>query len=186
MHWLVYYCDLVKAGCQNSQQAHRLANSSIALPAWMLQGRQMAAIQLDSIMKLVRKLLVGHTRSISDPVLRWRDFRLTTSSILSVNICCLWRVRLLCTSPCGIPRLPQRPFIRGPHDANPLPIAPNEVVNKQWYCAWSLYYTHEQIWQQSDNETTRILISALKKDQNSCFWTFVVHFAIECELTPKK
>ena len=25
-----------------------------------------------------------------------------------------------------------------------------------------------------------------KKDQNNCFWTFAVHFAIDSELTPKK
>ena len=25
-----------------------------------------------------------------------------------------------------------------------------------------------------------------KKDQNNCFWTFVVHFAVECELIPPK
>ena len=25
-----------------------------------------------------------------------------------------------------------------------------------------------------------------KKDQNDYFWTFAVHFAIECELTPQK
>ena len=25
-----------------------------------------------------------------------------------------------------------------------------------------------------------------KKDQNNHFWTFAVHFAIECELTPQK
>ena len=36
------------AGCQNSRQAQSVANSSLALPAWMLQGRQMAPIQLDS------------------------------------------------------------------------------------------------------------------------------------------
>ena len=87
---------------------------------------------------LVKKLLVGHTRSISDPILRWRDFRLTTSSILYEKICYWWRVRLLCTPPCGIPTLPQRPSLRGPHDANALQIAPNEVVNKQWYCAYYL------------------------------------------------
>ena len=110
-------------------------NSSLALPAWMLQGHQMAPIQLDSITMLLKKLLVGHTRSISGPILRGRDFRLATSSILSEKSCCLWWVRLLCTSPCGIPRLPPASFYVGLHNVNPLPIAPNEVVNKQWYRA---------------------------------------------------
>ena len=87
---------------------------------------------------LVKELLVGHTRSISDPILRWRDFRLTTSSILYEKICYWCRVGLLCTPPSGIPTLPQRPSVRGPHNANALQFAPNEVVNKQWYCAYYL------------------------------------------------
>ena len=94
-------------------KAESVANSSLALPAWMLQGRQMAPIQLDSITMLVKKLLVGHTRSITGPLLRGRDFRLITSSILYEKICCLWWVRLLCTSPCGTLRLPPASFFVG-------------------------------------------------------------------------
>ena len=101
------------AGCQNSRQAQSVANSSFALPAWMLHGRQMAPIQLESITMLIKKLLVGHTRSISGPILRGRDFILTTPSILYENICCLWWVRHLCTSPCGMPRLPLASFYVG-------------------------------------------------------------------------
>ena len=37
----------------------------------------------------VTKLLVGHTRSISGPILRRRAFRLTAYSILYEKICCL-------------------------------------------------------------------------------------------------
>ena len=118
-----------------SRLAQSVANSSVALPAWMLHGHQMAPIQLDSVTILLKKLLVGHTRSISGPILRGRYFRLTTSSILSEKICCLWCIRLLCTPPCGIPRLPPASFYVGPHSVNPLPIAPNEVVKKQWYHA---------------------------------------------------
>ena len=135
----------------------------------MLQGRQLAPIQLGSITMLLRELPVGHTGSISGPILRWRDFRLTTSSILYEKIRCLWRVGLLCTSPCGIPTLPQRPSMRGPHDANPLPIIPNEVVNKQLYCAKYLWLTHNQIWRQSDNETTKMLSSFEKRKRTKIF-----------------
>ena len=117
------------------EKAQSVANSSVALPAWMLHVHQMAPIQLDSVTILLKKLLVGHTRSISGPILRGRYFRLTTSLILSEKICCLWCVRLLCTPPCGIPRLPPASFYVGLHSVNPLPIAPNEVVNKQWYRA---------------------------------------------------
>ena len=137
---------------------------------------------------LVKKLLVGHTRSISGLILRWRDLRLTTSSILYEMICCLWRVRLLCTSPCGIPTLPQRPFMRGPHDASTLPIAPNEVVNKQWYCAYYiLKYTQTHmaaIWQWDNKNSNQRLTK--KNDQNNCCWTFAVHFFIECEFNSPK
>ena len=102
----VKHCNLVKADCQNSRQTQSLANSSLALPDWMLQSRQMAPIQLDSIMMLLREFLVGHTGSISGPILRSRDFRLTASSILYEKICCLWRVRILCISLCGRPQYP--------------------------------------------------------------------------------
>ena len=80
---------LVKAGCQKSRQAQILAQNRLAPPLRMLKGRQMAPIQLDSITMLVKKLLVGHTRSISGPILIGRDFRLTASSILYEKICCL-------------------------------------------------------------------------------------------------
>ena len=83
-------------------------------------------------------LLVGHTGSISGPILRWRYFRLTTSSILYEKICCLWRLRFLCTSPCGMPTPLERPSMRGPYDANPLPITTNELVIKQWCCDYYL------------------------------------------------
>ena len=76
--------------CQNSRQAQSLANSSFDLPLRTLQGRQMAPIQLDSITMLGKKLLVGHTRLISSPILRGRDFWLTAYSILYEKICCLW------------------------------------------------------------------------------------------------
>ena len=79
-----------ETGCQNSQQAQSLAHSSLAPHLRMLQGRQMAPIHLDSITVLVKKLLVGHTRSISGPILRGRYFRLTASFILYEKICCLW------------------------------------------------------------------------------------------------
>ena len=127
--------NLVKARRQNSRQAQSVANSNLALPAWMLHGRQMAPIQLDSLKMSVKKLLVGQTRSISYPIIRGRDLRLTTSSILYEKICCLWWVRLLCTSPCGYQDNPLCPSMWGPHGANPLLIAPNEVVNKHRYCA---------------------------------------------------
>ena len=32
--------------------------------------------------------------SFDDVIMRWRDFRLATSSILYEKICCLWRVRI--------------------------------------------------------------------------------------------
>ena len=44
---------------KNSRQAQSLAHSSLAPLLWMLQGRLMAPIQLDSITMLVEKLLVG-------------------------------------------------------------------------------------------------------------------------------
>ena len=37
------------------------------------------------------------------------------------------------------------------------------------------------IWQWDNNNSNQRLIK--KKDQNNYFWTFAVHFAIECELT---
>ena len=74
----------------NSRQAQSLAHSSWAPPLRILQGRLMAPIQLDSIKMLVKKLLVGHTRSISGPIFRRRDFRLNVSSILYEKTCCLW------------------------------------------------------------------------------------------------
>ena len=51
-------------------------------------GRVMARIQFDFVTMLVKKLVVGQTRSISIPILGWRDFRLTTS-ILYEKIGCL-------------------------------------------------------------------------------------------------
>ena len=39
------------------------------------------------------------------------------------------------------------------------------------------------IWQLDKNSNQRLL---RKKDQNDYFWTFTVHFAIECELTLQK
>ena len=133
----------MKAGCQNSRQARSMAHSSLAPPLRILQGRQMAPIQLDSITMLVNKLLVGHTRSISGPILRVRNFRLTAPSILCEKIYCLWYIKILCTSPCGIPRLLLTSFYARPHDANPLLTAPKKAVNKQWYCAQYLNTTHE-------------------------------------------
>ena len=50
---------LVKAACQNSRQTQSLANNSLALPLRMLQGGQMAPLQLDSIMMSLRELLLG-------------------------------------------------------------------------------------------------------------------------------
>ena len=79
-----------ETGCQNSRQAQSLAHNSVAPYLRMLQGRQMAPIHLYFITMLVKKLLVGHTRSISGPILRRRDFRLTASFILYEKICCLW------------------------------------------------------------------------------------------------
>ena len=113
-----------KAGCQNSRQAQSLAQSNLAPPAWMLQGRQMAPIQLDWTTMLAKKLLVGHTRSISSVILRMRYSRLTAYSILYEKICCLCKTKILCTSPCGIPRLLPTSFCGGHHDANPLLNAP--------------------------------------------------------------
>ena len=78
-----------ETGCQNSRQAQSLTHSSLAPPPRMLQDHQMAPTHLDSITMLVKKLLVGHTRSISGPILRGRDFRLTASFILYERICCL-------------------------------------------------------------------------------------------------
>ena len=66
------------------------------------------------ITMLVKKLLVGHTRSISGPILRRRDFWLTAPSILCEKICCLWEIKVLCTSPCGIPRLLPTSFYTRP------------------------------------------------------------------------
>ena len=40
------------------------------------------------------------------------------------------------------------------------------------------------IWQLDNKNSNQRLIK--KKDQNYYFWTFVVHFAIECELSPQK
>ena len=40
------------------------------------------------------------------------------------------------------------------------------------------------IWQLDNKNSNQLLIK--KKDQNNYFWTFVVHFAIECELTHQK
>ena len=76
----------MKDGCQNSRQARRMAHSSFAQPLRILQVRQMAPIQLDSNTMLVKKLLVGHTRSISGPIFRGRYFRLTAPSILCQKI----------------------------------------------------------------------------------------------------
>ena len=72
--WWVQRFILVKAGCLNSRQAQIPSDSSLALPDWMLQGRLMARIQFDVITILVKKLLFGHTRSISSPILRWGNF----------------------------------------------------------------------------------------------------------------
>ena len=41
----------------------------------------------------------------------------------------------------------------------------------------------EVIWQ-LDKNSNQCLIQ--RKDQNDYFWTYVVHFVIECELTPQK
>ena len=41
-----------------------------------------------------------------------------------------------------------------------------------------------EIWQWDNKNSNQRLID--KKKKNNCFWTFVVHFAIECELTPQK
>ena len=40
------------------------------------------------------------------------------------------------------------------------------------------------IWQSDNNNSNKRLIK--KKDQKNWFWTFAVHFAIECDLTPQK
>ena len=40
------------------------------------------------------------------------------------------------------------------------------------------------IWQLNNKNNNQRLIK--KKDQNDYFWNFVVHFAIECQLTPQK
>ena len=40
------------------------------------------------------------------------------------------------------------------------------------------------IWQWDNKNSSQRLIK--KKDQNNCFWTFAVYFAIDCELSPKK
>ena len=40
------------------------------------------------------------------------------------------------------------------------------------------------IWQLDNKNSTQRLKK--KKDQNHNFWTFVVHFAFECELSPQK
>ena len=57
---------LVKAECQNSQQAQNLAQRSFAMPALMLQGRLMAPVQLYSITMLVKKLQDDHIDIGSD------------------------------------------------------------------------------------------------------------------------
>ena len=75
---------------------------------------QMAPIKLDSITMLGMKLLAGHTRSISSPILRGRNFWLTAYSILYEKICCLWEIKILCTPPCGIPRLLPTPYYARP------------------------------------------------------------------------
>ena len=40
------------------------------------------------------------------------------------------------------------------------------------------------IWQLDNKNSNQRLIK--KMDQNHCFLTFAVHFAIECELSPQK
>ena len=40
------------------------------------------------------------------------------------------------------------------------------------------------IWQWDNNDSNERLIT--KNDQNNCFWTFAVHFAIDSELSPQK
>ena len=87
---------------QNSRQAQSLAHTRLFLPFRILQGRQMAPIQLESITMLAKKLLVWHTRSISFPKLRGRDcsFYFVWKDLLFVI-----KIKILCTTPCGIPRL---------------------------------------------------------------------------------
>ena len=75
--------------CQPKQSTCTKPGTRLALPLWMPQGRIMARIQFDFVTMSVKKLLVGQTRSISSPILGWRDFRLTTSSILYEKIGCL-------------------------------------------------------------------------------------------------
>ena len=41
-----------------------------------------------------------------------------------------------------------------------------------------------EIWQWDNKNSNQRLTK--KKGQNNCFWTFAVHFAIECEITPPK
>ena len=135
----------MKAGCQNSRQARSMAHSSLAPPLRILQGRQMALIQLDSITMLVNKLLVGHTRSVSGPILRGRDSRLTAPSILCERSVVCDRLRYRVHHPAEYQDSSSRPSMRGPHDANPLLTAPKYAVNKQWYCAQYLNTTHEWI-----------------------------------------
>ena len=99
---------------KNCRQARSMAHSSLAPPPRILQRRQMAPIQLDSITMSVNKLLDGHTKSISGPILRGRDYRLTAASILCEKIGCLRKIKILCTSPCGIPRLLPTSFYARP------------------------------------------------------------------------
>ena len=98
---------------QNSRHAQSLAHSKLALTLWMPQGRVMGSIQFEYVTMLEKKL-VGQSRSISSPILGWRYFRLTTSSILYEKIGCLLRDRILRTSPCGMPSLLPTSFYARP------------------------------------------------------------------------
>ena len=115
---------LVKAGCQNSRQSQSVAHRSLAPLLQMLQGHLMAPIQLYSITMFVKKLLVGHTRSISGSILRGGDFGLTASSFLLKRSVVCDKLRFCVHHLVVYQYYSPGPSLWAPHDANPLLNAP--------------------------------------------------------------
>ena len=146
----------MKAGCQNGRKVQSLPNSCLATPLWMLQGRQMVPIQLESIV-MWRSCWLGTpdrypVQSWEEDILYWLGF---SFFMKRSNVCD--RLRFCVHHLVVYQDYSPPPSMRDPHDADSLPTAPKWVVNKQWYSAQYLYTTYEWIWQQSDKGTKRIL-----------------------------
>ena len=148
----------------------------------------MARIQFDVITMLVKKLLVGQTRSISGPILRWRNFTLPIFSILYEN-------NLLFTTGKDFVQITLW-YTKTTPDV-PLCEATTTLIS--WRPPQIRYWISNDIVHNTSNQYTNVYGAASqwnsmpsnqclvqKKYQSDCFWTCVLYFAVECEKTRPK